>query len=316
MWSVIEEGQTDRSSAVVEMCAATLTELDCTFPRASAEAHDRALARCLRLESLSHVHGYTPAVWLALSQLHTLRHVDLTRVSLAAIAASLPRLHSLDAFYRPFSNPYDPPSAVMAGFFEDLLPRLRVFSFYGNWAQNGVTTTAGAARALVLEQLKWDCSTADAETGLPIGQGFIGAQPTMLRASSSMIADWLLAAAGPQCRLLAHVRRLIVISPKTVAELTEILTAAPQLRHLSVTDVRGGIYAFFLERPWEATGLVHRRLRSLQFESSQHTAERSHAPSAYCATQLQQLFFPRLRVLQVGIDVLVVERRRSRSEGL
>jgi hypothetical protein len=214
-----------------------------------AAAHDRALARCLRLESLSHAHGYTPAVWLALSQLHTLRHVDLSRLPLSAIAASLPRLHSLDAFDCPDEVPPD----AMEGFFEGLLPRLRVFSFHGNWARKGGspsrTTTGAAPAGFVLQELNRDCLTVDAET-------------------------------------------------------------------LSAQDVRGGAHAFFLAGPW-AAGLAHRRLRSLQFELSRVADQWYDPPPADCATRLQQLHFPRLRVVQVGENVFAVDpdaRRRSRSD--
>jgi hypothetical protein len=293
---------------LIEMCAATLTEVDrdTDFP-SSAETHDRALAHCIRLESLSHAHGYTPAVWLALSQLHTLRHVDLT--------PALPRLHSLGAFCYPH---HAPPAVTMAGFFEDLLPRLRVFSFRGSWARKGAgapsRTTTGATAVLVLEELNWDCASVDVEKGLQIGQGFIDAQPTMLHASSSMIADWLLAAAGLQCRLLARVRRLVVVSPNAPAELAEILAAAPELRHLCALDVRCCIHTSFLRGRW-AADLVHHRLRSLQLMTSH--CERFIPPPADCATRLQERHFPRLRAVQVCATVVVVDpdaRRHRRSD--
>jgi hypothetical protein len=202
----------------------------------------------------------------------------------------------------------------MAGFFEDLLPRLRVFSFFRNWSRKGLATpsriTTGAGRALVLEQLEWDCWTADAQTERLIGRGFIDAQPTMLRASSSMIADWLLAAAALQCRLLARVRRLVVVSPKAPADLVEILAAAPELRHLSALGVRCCIHTFFLRGRW-AADLVHRRLRSLQLMTSH--CERFIPPPADCATRLQKLHIPRLRVVQVCGNVWTHSRGQKKK---
>jgi hypothetical protein len=63
---------------------------------------DRALARCTRLQSLSSADYY--------AQLHTLRDVDFAAVSAAAIAAALPRLHTLDcsqvALWPVFSTTY------------------------------------------------------------------------------------------------------------------------------------------------------------------------------------------------------------------
>jgi hypothetical protein len=57
------------------------------------------LARCKRVESLTNVHHYAPSAWLQLSHLHTLRWANLSIVSMAAIAAALPRLHTLFNWY-------------------------------------------------------------------------------------------------------------------------------------------------------------------------------------------------------------------------
>jgi hypothetical protein len=82
--------------ALIQHCAATLTELDC-FKLGDDSAVDSVLPRCTRLESLplSDWTDCPPAAWLGLSQLHTLRGVSLSVVPAAAIAAALPRLHTL-----------------------------------------------------------------------------------------------------------------------------------------------------------------------------------------------------------------------------
>jgi hypothetical protein len=79
---------------------------------------ENVVARCTRLESLMNAQHYTPSAWLHLSQLHTLGGVDLSVVSMAAIAAALPRLHTLAVF----AYPPGVPAAAVAGFFGDLLP--------------------------------------------------------------------------------------------------------------------------------------------------------------------------------------------------
>jgi hypothetical protein len=108
----------------------TLTELDCNF-ESRHRAADRALACCARLESLTNAEYYNAKVWLGLTHLHTLRRVDLGAVSAAAIAAALPRLHTLEALIND-DDPPVPPTAV-AGFFEHLVPRLRVLHYHGPW---------------------------------------------------------------------------------------------------------------------------------------------------------------------------------------
>jgi hypothetical protein len=93
-WS--ESGSGESAFAFIEPHTASLLEIDC-FPQKSS-SNDRLLARCTRLESLTYANRYEPNAWLGLSQLHTLRGVDLCVVSVATIAAALPRLHTLDAY--------------------------------------------------------------------------------------------------------------------------------------------------------------------------------------------------------------------------
>jgi hypothetical protein len=75
----------------IERHGAALTELDCGFWPRDDDAADRALACCALLESLTNARSYDAKVWLGLTHLHTLRGVNLGSVSVAAIAAALPR---------------------------------------------------------------------------------------------------------------------------------------------------------------------------------------------------------------------------------
>jgi hypothetical protein len=74
---------------LIQQHAATLTELDCSLNLSfkSNDFGNRALSRCTRLEILTCADRYAPTAWLGLSQLHTLRGVDLTQVTVASIAA-------------------------------------------------------------------------------------------------------------------------------------------------------------------------------------------------------------------------------------
>jgi hypothetical protein len=95
------------ATSLIERHAATITALDC-IQWSTSEAADRAVARCTQLQSLSWAKCYAPSSWLQCTQLHTLRNVNLAVVSVAAIAAALPRLHTLTAsiarFPPEFSN--------------------------------------------------------------------------------------------------------------------------------------------------------------------------------------------------------------------
>jgi hypothetical protein len=277
--------------------ADTITELNGMFHRES-ELSDRALAQCTRLESLSHARCFTPSAWLGLSQLHTVDGVSLNTVSVQAIAASLPRLHTLDAFFRGSS---DSSSASVAGFFAVLLPRLRTFRFFGEWPQDEISQPAPLPQ---LRELHWigRCSSG-------VAFGFMGAQPAVLRATPAMV------------RLLMNDVGTDETAPRPLARLQELtlahgaapdgpavarlLRAAPHLRTFVVDWVRneGGASAI-MSADAAFEGLVHSRLRQLQLT-------RSHdfpLPAAGCATQLQTRHFPRLRQMTVdGCQVLLAD---------
>jgi hypothetical protein len=86
----------EHAAMVVNYYAATVKELRGPLPgrllcASDDSGHPPVLARCTRLEVLTEASLYTPAVWLGLSQLHTLRDVDLNKVPIAAITAAHPQ---------------------------------------------------------------------------------------------------------------------------------------------------------------------------------------------------------------------------------
>jgi hypothetical protein len=288
----------------IERYAATLTELDCPI-LFMCSAANRALARCTRLESLASASRYTPAAWLGLSQLHTLRGVDFFDVPAATIADALPRLHTLVASIHPSYGNYARPAAV-CGFFEKLLPRLRSFRFYGIWpkaplaAIDNFESRNGERRLPRLEELAWDCSSADVE----VGREFLGAQPMLLLAPHAIIVDWIVTAAAgggfgggfP----LAQVRDLTLTTGlPEAADVAQVLRAALQLRRLSASIKLCGGYLWASDAAFE--GVTHPHLRSLCITVARNAAP----PCDDCAALLRQLHFPQLRSLTVnGYDYM------------
>jgi hypothetical protein len=174
----------ERSELKGPLLGNLLCESDCSGP---------VLARCTRLEVLTHVFSYTPAVWVGLTQLHTLHGVDLTKVSIAAIAAALPKLHSLRVSYYAGGDP-----AAVAGFFTDVLPRLRLVHFEGKWPpEEAAAVTAPPLRQLpLLKELVW----RERSPHPTVLRGFLGARPIVLHAPYELIAEGLPRATALQPR--------------------------------------------------------------------------------------------------------------------
>jgi hypothetical protein len=236
------------AAAMVERCAATMTELHGPLPaRLLCEIEDGSgwrrphsvLSTCSRLEVLTDVLNYKPAVWLGLSQLHTLRGVDLNQVSMAAIAAALPRLHTLVAHgWFPIHTRTGTDGAVasVAGFFADLLPRLRVFHFSGTWPEKNAAQSASAPPPLPgLDELVWQNNYIPG-TSVTAHRGFLGAQPTVLHAP---ITEWLTGCGAPgggaRGGFLARVCEFCAVKsvgtePADVSDIARVLRAAPRLR--------------------------------------------------------------------------------------
>jgi hypothetical protein len=289
------------TAAFIERCAATLTELKGGLPgrllcESDSSGRPPVLARCTRLEVLTRVCDYAPAVWLGLSHLHTLRDVDLGQVSVAAIAAALPRLHTLDAFG-------DVDAASVAGFFTDLLPRLRIFHFWGTWPVDSAAAVAPTAPPLplpLLEKLVWHEHSLQPS----VLREFLGARPIVLRVPNGLIAECL-----PRERassLLARVCELQICdsaTPLDVTDLARLLSAATQLRHLVVDKLSG------IDWPWLATtakapklaGLLgHPRLRRFCARDAWPCPTSSHSAWAW---RLRRTCFPRLRVMEINGEV-------------
>jgi hypothetical protein len=294
------------AAAIIERCAATVTELKGLLPGhllSGSWGHPPVLARCTRLQVLTEAFSYAPAVWLGLSQLHTLHGVNLGRVSMAAIAAALPRLHTLHAC----GSMKDRDGTAVAGFFTDLLPRLRVLHFVGTWPMEDAEPVVVAPTPPPLPQLKelvWDERSAQPQ----VLSRFLGARPTVLHAPFDLIAECLPGRGGAEGELasssfLTRVRKLRVFQgPFDLSDVARILRAAPQLRTLRTDRV------LLSDRSPPATpldlpfmGLVHPHLRCLAV-STRVPSPRNDG----CATQLRRTCFPRLREMRVDDETYFV----------
>jgi hypothetical protein len=286
-WS--ERGNSsDGALTIVKQCAGTLKELDCRFEEKNDEWNE-ALPSCTRLEILTSAATFPPAAWLGLSQLHTLLGVDLTAVSVAAIAAALPRLRTLDitTYFRP-----RPTAASVAGFFETLLPRLRVFRFRGSqWpGDDGTPRPVPPPVPLpLLEELVWE--------SIHLFDGFDGAQPVVLWAPRRAIATLMAASRGDGSGPLSHVRDVRFYGDASrVSDIAAVVRAAPELRLF---------HAGVVQKPleWHSNpafaGLVHRKLRLLHIKPHPDHLTEDELQFPAEGVALQAHHFPRLRALEL-----------------
>jgi hypothetical protein len=246
--------------------------------------------------------------------------VDLADVPISTISAALPRLHTLGATLLAGS-----PAAV-AGFFDTLLPRLRVFSFAGFWPQDEDGQEDAHVSALppplpFLDELDWSLFDARSSN---VFRGFYGAQPLRISVPCSALVHWLEMNADPGQRAglmmgerrerdegsavpsalphgpLARVRQLDILGD---VDLTQLLHAAPELRKVTMDERSGGNQYFYMlpddptvEAPTAPSigGLVHPRLRSLSL-AQLDPRNRVGPPPPDCAKRMRQRHFPRLR---------------------
>jgi hypothetical protein len=279
--------------ALVERCSGTLKELDCRV-RWSEDKWNDALARCTRLESLTHAYSFSPATWLGLSQLHTVLRVPLRAVSTAALAAALPRLHTLG-----LTADADTPAASTAGFFETLFPRLRAFHFRGaEWPADDTTIAAPSEAVPMLRELTWDSRH--------VVRGFLGVQPVVFAAPAGIIAIYAAARSdsdadrGP----LSRVRVLRCFNEiRDAPDVAAVLRAAPELR---VSHV-GNVWRQLAWRNDPAfTGLIHHNLRFLRFTHGFGVTEEKLLFAAEF-DKLRAHHFPRLRALTLEQQTLLEE---------
>jgi hypothetical protein len=290
---------------LVKRSVGTLKELDCkelgSYCLQEADAWNEVLPRCTRLERLTFASSFLPAAWLGLSQLHTLLDVDLSVVSVAAIAAALPRLHT---FGVTCLGPVETAVVALAGFFDTLLPRLRSFRFNGpKWCVDDAIPTGPAQPLPLLEELVWECGyiSQHGDDGTDIVDGFAGARPVTLCAPSAAIIKHAADHPGAD-NLLARVRNLRLHdwtnSPERASDVAAVLRAAPELRTL-----HGG--RAFAHLDWRThpafAGLVHRKLRALQFtpNSKYQLTDEDYAEFSTEYDELKAHHFPRLRALTV-----------------
>jgi hypothetical protein len=239
--------------ALLARHAATIVELR-SPTMSNIGAMSDALARCARLESLSCAASYTPSAWLGLSQLHTLRSVNVGVVSFAAIAAALPRLRTLSC-----NNDKDTFTAAGA---DDLLPRLLVFQFYGWWPEQEGGGETGKAdlpshASPCLQELVWlgfaddDDDDESEPTLLQLPRALLGVRPVTLHAAQAVVNSWLDSYAAAPGSLtvgpLHRVRNLVVVGgTPTLPELLRLCAAAPQLRRLQAEIWRDDPYPSWL----------------------------------------------------------------------
>jgi hypothetical protein len=261
----------------------------------------------MRLEILTCADRYAPTAWLGLSQLHTLRGVDLTQVTVASIAAGLPRLHTLDVFTPDNSVPRDFffSGAAVNGFFDLLLPRLRAFQFHGRWPRVDEEMTLTPQPLPRLEQLSW----WERSNRHPVTALFFGAQPASLRMRVDALDDLFAAidsaadSAGVPTivgTFWARLREVSVdLSRLAPGDVARVLRAAPQLRQFTA-EVQQREEPFWLASAEVTdpalTGLTHTRLRHLVVNAV--TASRkSSLAGVDCAVSLRRRHFPQLQQL-------------------
>jgi hypothetical protein len=262
----------------------TVTEIDCVN---RSDYGNQVVRSCKRLELLTHANRYDANAWLGLSQLHTLRHVNLCTVTCAVIAAALPRLHTLDAFCHG--------SASVVGFFEDLLPRLRSLRISGTWPQ-AAATTAPPQNLPLLRELVLECPVVDPL----VARRFVGARPVLLHAPYAIITVCLSGAitttanaenGPPTAGLLSRVRNLALLgSIEGPFDAARVLRAATRLRTFTAVRMEGDF--LLAASPEGFAGLVHPRLRSIDIGAW-------HDVPFDCVMRLRHLYFPRLRRLTI-----------------
>jgi hypothetical protein len=191
-------------------------------------------------------------------------------------------------------------AVAVAGFFTNLLPRLRVFRFMGKWPAAAVA----AAPLPLLEELEWQ-EVISSNPQLTVLRGFLGARPTVLSAPYELVAECLRESPGESAssNLLTRVcdLRVGIVGPRVdihVAAAAQVLRAAPELRTfaVSVFGDTSWLTASAAPLPRAFVGLVHPRLRHFTVQPRLPPFSSDEG----CASRLRRTCFPRLRELAVG----------------
>jgi hypothetical protein len=316
---VIKGEHVTLTDGLLLQCAATLAELDCAHLGRSAHS---IVPRCTRLESLTLRSPWWWAVapWFELSQLHTLRGVNLTIIPAAVLAARLPRLQTLHV-----NNSDEIKSSVAAVFYDELLPRLRSFHLEGPWLKTSDDTETFDVPPLpLLEDLKW---LTKFPAKLP--RRLMDARPSTLDTSGVDLVEWLQTAdsadadSPPVASPLARVRALTVrfrAKPPDPGCMARLLRAAPHLRQLTFdmygmeNPLRVFLETFTLEPA--SAGVVHSKLRHIAVTSKYFPPDLPVPVPAGCGVRLRQRHFPALRRFTVDDEehpVWVPPRRAGRK---
>jgi hypothetical protein len=223
-------------------------------------------------------------------------------VPAAAIAAALPRLHTLH-----LNETFDVDFPV-AAFYDELLPRLRSFRLEGKWPPpSHGTGTADVSALPLLEDLKWHSTVS-----LP--RQFMVARPSMLHAHSADLIRWLRltadgagAASSPVTVPLERVRALEIRfggPPQKSAATARLLRAAPHLRQLTLDVTLDEPVRNFLLDAFTAelahTEVLHPTLRHV-IVTGMYPPHNALVPKE-CGVRLRQHHFPCLRRLTVNIE--------------
>jgi hypothetical protein len=203
------------------------------------------------------------------------------------------------------------PSEAVAGFCEDLLPRLQVFQYVGPWPQNLDSDDAADAPSsctplpLQLPNLR-TLNLQGCGDDPPPWVWFMGAQPLELCTDDVMIRRWLppedavARPTGAACSPLASVRSLVIIpwssTAFTLSDGARLLRAAPHLETLTVAAASPVDF----EPSWLAhpafDGLMHSKLRHVCI----YGFKLRRPLSSDFVPRLRQRHFPRLKEAAIG----------------
>jgi hypothetical protein len=191
------------------------------------------------------------------------------------------------------------PTTAVAGFFEDLLPRLQDLRYTGLWPRNLQDEKAAPLCApLLLPHLRNLALLGTYSSHPPPWTWFVGARPLTLCADGAMLPRWLPPEGAASCRLLAAVRTLEITAfsptlffPAYVAQLSR---AAPHLAILIVSASGANINSSWLGHP-AFDELVHLTLQRIRLRGFRFP----NAPSSDTLLRMRQRHFPRLKELAI-----------------